>query len=58
MTDKSGLYTLPNLPVGPYRLEVELAGFKDYIQNGIVLVVNNNIEVNVTMQIGSASEHR
>lgn len=57
VTDKSGLYTLPNLPVGPYRLEVKTAGFKDYIQNGIVLVVNNNIEVNVTMQIGSASEH-
>jgi len=56
VTDKNGTYTLPDLPVGPYRLEVKSAGFKDYIQSGLVLIVNNNIEVNVTMQIGAASE--
>jgi hypothetical protein len=55
-TDTSGRYTLPNLPVGPYRLEIKSQGFKDYIQGGIVLVVNNNIEINVPMQIGSESE--
>ena len=56
LTDARGSYTLPELPVGPYRLEVKSAGFKDYVQDGIVLVVNNNIEINVAMQIGSASE--
>jgi hypothetical protein len=56
-TDKSGSYTLPDLPVGPYQLEVKSQGFKDYVQTGIVLVVNNNIQINVAMQIGSASEH-
>ena len=56
-TDANGSYTLPNLPVGPYRLEVKVPGFKDYIQTGIELVVNNNIQANVTMQVGSASEH-
>lgn len=55
-TDTSGQYVLPNLPVGPYRLEVKANGFKDYIQNGIVLAVNNNIQINVTMQVGSVSE--
>ena len=55
-TDSRGSYTLPNLPVGPYRLEVKTAGFKDYVQSGLVLIVNNNIQINVTMQIGSASE--
>lgn len=55
-TDTSGQYVLPNLPVGPYRLEVKANGFKDYIQNGIVLVVNNNIQINVAMQLGSVSE--
>jgi DNA/RNA endonuclease YhcR with UshA esterase domain len=48
-TDTSGRYTLPNLPVGPYRLEVKSQGFRDYIQGGIQLVVNNNIEINVPM---------
>ena len=46
-TDPNGQYVLPNLPVGPYRLEVKASGFKDYIQSGIVLVVNNNIQINV-----------
>src|ERR1700722_2434164 len=37
-TDSSGRYALPNLPVGPYVLTVERAGFKKYVQSGIVLV--------------------
>ena len=37
-TDASGQYVLPNLPVGPYRLEVKANGFKDYVRTGIVLV--------------------
>src|SRR5215510_841593 len=49
-------YTLPNLPVGPYRLEVKAPGFKNYVQSGIVLQVNNNVQINVTMQVGSISE--
>ncbi len=56
VTDAAGLYQLPNLPTGPYRLEVSAAGFKNYIQNGIVLQVANNVEVNVSMQVGSVSE--
>ncbi len=56
VSDTVGRYTLPNLPVGPYTLEVKAAGFKDYAQTGIVLEVNNNIQINVVMQIGAASE--
>src|SRR5919108_3938990 len=40
VTDTNGAYTLPNLPVGPYKLEVNLAGFKSYSQTGLVLQVN------------------
>src|SRR5271166_5570466 len=45
MTDPSGSYVFPNLPVGPYTLEVKADGFKDYFQRGIVLIVNNNIQI-------------
>jgi Carboxypeptidase regulatory-like domain len=55
-TDASGYFVLPNLPVGPYRLEVKANGFKDYVQSGLTLVVNNNIQVNATLQVGSISE--
>ena len=30
---------MPNLPTGPYRLEVSLQGFRTYVQTGIVLQV-------------------
>jgi hypothetical protein len=56
VTDATGGYTMPNLPVGPYRMEVKSPGFKDYVQTGIVLQVNNNIQINVAMQVGSVSE--
>jgi hypothetical protein len=55
-SDPSGHYVFPNLPVGPYRLEVKAQGFKDYVQSGIVLVVNNNIQINVALQVGSITE--
>ncbi len=55
-TNSSGLYTLANLPIGPYRLEIKAQGFKNYVQEGIVLAVNNNIQVDASLPIGSTSE--
>jgi hypothetical protein len=56
VTDAQGRYALPNLPTGPYQLEVTSKGFKDYVQTGITLQVANNVQLNVTMQLGSISE--
>jgi hypothetical protein len=56
VSDTRGRYVFPDLPVGPYRLEVTLSGFKAYVQSGIVLQVGNNVQINVAMQIGSISE--
>ncbi len=56
LTDTSGHYTLTNLPVGPYRLDVKAGGFKNYVQSGIVLQSNNNIQINVTMQVGAITD--
>ena len=42
VTDEAGSYSLLNLPIGPYRLEATLAGFRTYAQTGIVLQVNSN----------------
>src|SRR5688572_9729128 len=35
ITNEAGSYTLTNLPIGPYRLEVSLPGFRTYVQTGI-----------------------
>src|SRR5262245_8249682 len=56
VTDESGAYLLTALPVGPYRLEFALAGFRTYVQTGIVLQVNSNPTINAALQLGDLSE--
>jgi hypothetical protein len=57
ITDETGSYILPNLPIGPYRLEAALAGFRTYVQSGIVLQVNSSPVINAVLQVGQLSEH-
>ncbi|MDP2999374.1 MAG: TonB-dependent receptor, partial [Bryobacterales bacterium] len=52
-----GTYSLPNLPVGPYTFEVTAAGFKTYVQSGIILQVGSSIQVNATLQVGAVTEN-
>jgi hypothetical protein len=56
VADPEGHYTFPNLPVGPYRLEAQAKGFKDYVQTGIVLQVAANVTQNIRMEVGSVTE--
>ena len=39
ITNEPGSYVLSNLPIGPYRLESSLPGFRTYVQTGLVLEV-------------------
>jgi len=55
-TDGVGQYTLSNLSVGAYKIEVTANGFRSYVQSGIVLQVGNDIQVNVTLQVGAVSD--
>src|SRR5262249_37651821 len=56
VTNETGNYVLPELAIGPYKLEASLPGFRTYVQTGIVLQVNSNPVVNVTLQVGQVSE--
>jgi len=56
VSDETGAYALLNLPIGPYRLEATLTGFRTYVQTGVVLQVNANPVIPVTMQLGSLEE--
>jgi hypothetical protein len=51
-----GGYVLPNLPIGPYLLEVTKEGFTKYVQSGIVLQVDTNPNIDVPLQVGAVSE--
>src|SRR5947209_2991391 len=56
VTNETGSYVLPNLPIGPYKLEASLPGFRTFVQTGIVLQVNSSPTVNVTLEVGQVSE--
>lgn len=49
--DAGGAYTLPNLPVGPYRLEAGATGFRTYVQTGILLQVADSLIINPSIPI-------
>jgi hypothetical protein len=57
VSNGEGNYSLLNLPVGSYRLDVTAASFKSYQQLGIILQVGNNTLISVTLEIGSVSDH-
>jgi len=54
--NETGAYILPNLPLGPYRLEAAASGFKTRIQTGILLQVNDSPEINLTLEVGEVGE--
>ena len=56
VTDGNGTYTMPNLPTGPYRLEVALQGFRTYVQTGIVLQVAATPTINAVLAVGNLEE--
>ena len=56
VSGQDGAYLVTSLPVGSYRLEAAKQGFTTYVQSGIVLQVNTNPEIDVTLNVGSVSE--
>jgi hypothetical protein len=56
VTNGSGDYYITNPPPGNYRLEIEKTGFKKLIKPGVILHVQEAIELNFELTLGSASE--
>src|SRR5438270_11288608 len=53
---EDGVYVLPSLAIGPYRVEVSKPGFSTYVQSGIVLQVATNQTVDVTLKVGELAQ--
>src|SRR6266851_2985851 len=55
-TNGEGIYVLPSLPPGPYRLQVSKVGFKTLIKPDITLNVQDALAINFTLPVGALSE--
>lgn len=55
-TNGDGIFLLPDVPPGTYRLQVSKIGFKTLIKPDIVLRVQDALAINFTLPVGAASE--
>src|SRR5260370_22678047 len=55
-TNPSGLYTFPSVRPGRYRVEVTAAGFKVVNVTGLIVNVQDHIQQNFRLQVGSVAE--
>ena len=55
-TQTAGTYSAPLLPVGNYSIKVEAKGFKTETRTSIVLNVSDELNINISMQVGAVTE--
>jgi len=55
-SDAAGLYVIPQLTPGAYRIEASATGFKKFVQEGVVLQVQQQARVGVILSVGDVTE--
>ena len=55
-TDSSGAYVALNLLPGTYKVRVEAKGFKAFERQNLLLETGKDLQIDITLQTGSASE--
>lgn len=56
-TDAEGSYNFRLLPAGSYTIAVVSQGFRPYQQQGIELQVQANLRLDLSMEVGTVSDH-
>src|SRR5881409_2249614 len=56
VTNETGSYRMPALPVGEYEVTAELTGFKQQVRRGVTLAVAQEAVVNLTLDVGDLKE--
>jgi Carboxypeptidase regulatory-like domain len=55
-TGSEGEYRIEYLPVGKYTVDVEASGFKKFVQQNVVLAVDQTQPLNVILAVGTQTE--
>jgi hypothetical protein len=56
VSNETGLYRVPLLPLGVYRVVAELQGFKKYERSGVTLIAGQTAVIDVRLEVGDLSE--
>jgi hypothetical protein len=56
VTNEEGQYTLPALPIGPYKVEVALQGFRTFVRENVTLQVNASLVIDPVLSVGELEE--
>ncbi len=56
VTDGSGNYLVPSLPVGNYRIQVKSSGMQTMVANGVALSVGSTLDQDFTLKVASTTE--
>ncbi len=56
VTDSSGRFDAPSLPVGKYEVSAEQAGFRSEVKTGITLAIGQRAEVNLMLAVGDVQQ--
>jgi Carboxypeptidase regulatory-like domain len=52
-TNADGIYSFPTLVSGHYKIEVEAPGFSSFVQNGIILELDQAARIDIALKVGS-----
>src|SRR5438128_667175 len=56
LTNDAGVYVFPSVQPGTYRLTAELAGFRKYVLNDLVVDVSARMTINIPLELGTTQE--
>jgi hypothetical protein len=55
-SSSAGLFSVPNLDIGTYKVRVSAKGFTSYEREGLVLMANQIINVDASLTVGASTE--
>ena len=55
-TGQDGLFTIPFLAPGIYRVEADVPGFKKYVRDGLQIDAGDRVNIDIPLQVGQQSE--